>query len=68
MTYYESEFLTGQQVDIFMAWFDSEIGTETEVDQFEDKFSITFFEITGAERQKIKRYEARLLKGEANYA
>ena len=46
MNTYETSLLTGQQADEFISKFDSSIGTETEVNKYDDGFVVTCFELT----------------------
>ena len=49
--------MTGKQADDFLAWFDQEIGTETEINEIDGIFNITFFELEANEVSKCRYYE-----------
>lgn len=58
MTTYETGILTGKQADIFIELFDDNIGTETEINNFNnDEFTVVCHEITSAEAKKCARFE-----------
>lgn len=62
MAIYMTDVLTGKKCDEFISWFDSEIGTETDIDDDgEDGFTVTCLELERNEVSKCRYFETHKL-------
>lgn len=62
MITFETNIMTGHQVDEFISQFDDAIGTKTQTNDHGDgQFSVTCFELDSSELAKAHRIERKII-------